>query len=134
MKRLALALAAVIALTGCLPFAQFARDLLDSSDGATLTYVMRSPETLPGLRFDPDGRPALGVVLVATGSDLTFLGVSAPARDGFGCALDDARVTLDCRLGDVTEPITVYLTGAGVLADASYRREGSSVPRLTFAQ
>lgn len=129
MKRAILALALALALAGCAPFAQFARDLMDSSDGATLTYVLRDASTLPGLRFDPDGRPALGVVLVATGTNLTLLA----APDG-ACSLDDERATLDCRLGDVREPITVNLTGAGVLANASYRREGSSVPRVTFAR
>jgi hypothetical protein len=129
MKRLALALALAITLAGCVPFAQFARDLMDSSDGATLTYVLRTPTTDPGLRFDPDGRLALGVVLTATGANLTLL--SAPEG---ACTLNEARANLDCRLGDVLDAVTVHLTGASVLANASYRREGSTVPLITFAR
>lgn len=131
MTRRALGLIAILLLTAsaCAPFAQFTRDLLDSSDGATLTFVMRTPETEPGIRFDPDGRPALTVVIVATGDNLTLL----RAPDDATCTVNEARMVLDCRIPRVDEPVTVYLTGARVLANASYRREGSNVPRLVFA-
>ncbi len=128
MNRALLALALAVALTACLPFAQFARDLMATSDGATLSYAFRTPTTDPGLRFDPGGRPALGVILDATGTNLTLLSAPATAT----CVLDDDRRGLNCRLGLVLEPVTVHLTGSGVLGFATYRREGISTPYRVF--
>jgi hypothetical protein len=129
VRRLALALALLALLaTACVPVANLGRDLIDTGDGATLVYIER------GLRFDPDAtgdaRTALGVVLVATGEALTLL--SAP--DGATCTVQSADTILDCRLGDVTEPVTVHLTGRGVLASVTYRRADSTMPRIVFAR
>ena len=124
MRRALPLLALVLVLSACQPAARFARDLLDTGDGATLSYVTQ------GLAFDPDGRVALGAQLVATGENLALL----MAPTGVTCEVIQSGTRLDCDLGDVTEIVTVNLTGLGVLANASYRREGDSVPKVVFAR
>lgn len=133
---LALAIAALL-LTACVPFARIARDLLDTSDGATLHYVDATDATLPGLRFDPAGA-AYDALLVATGTDLIVLAV--PENASCTIAADSRR--MDCPLGFtdasgrrfLDEPITIHLSGGSVLANASYRRAGSNIPLVTYAR
>ena len=119
---LALALAAVLALAlaACSPAAQFARDVLDTSDGATLAYLSRTEAHPPGLTFDPGPAPALGVILIARGTELEVLGIP----EGVTC--NATSELIDCRLGDVDARAFVYMTGRGVLANVTYRREGST--------
>ena len=115
-----LALAAALALSACAPVAQFARDIADTSDGATLAYLLRTPEHPPGLTFDPGPEPALGAILIARGTDLEVLGIP----EGVVCNATD--VLVDCRFGDVLERAYVYMTGRGVLANVTYRRDGDT--------
>lgn len=128
MKRaglFALAIAAVLATAACAPAAGALRDLIDSSDGATLTFRAGPPS---GVDFNPGAEPALGVVVVATGTDLVL--IAAPA----GAQCTATAEVIDCRLGDVTELTPLDLTGRGVLASATYRRPGSNTVRQTFAR
>ncbi len=120
--------AAILATAGCAPIAHFARDLLDTSDGATLSFRQRTPEHPSGVLFDPAGRPALGTIVVATGRDLTL--VAFP--DGASCSATDT--VIDCRLGDVDEPTAISLTGRNVIASATYRRDGSTTVLQVFAR
>lgn len=120
--------AATLLLAACAPVAQYARDLLDTSDGATLSYVNRSTDTLPGLAYDPGDAVALAVVLVARGSDLVLL----EAPEGTECTA--TPVLIDCRLGDVNAPVLVALTGRQVVASATWRRAGSTAVLQTFAR
>lgn len=124
MLRLAALLALVLVLSACQPAARFARDLLDTGDGATLSYVTQ------GLAFDPSNRVALGAQLVATGEDLVFL----MAPPGVTCEVIQDSTRMDCDLGDVIEVTTVNLTGRAVLANVSYRRTDDSVPRVVFVR
>lgn len=124
-RLLAAVLAALaLALVACAPVAGVARDLLDSRDGATLAYVVEPP----GLRFDPGGEPALGVIVVATGAELRL--VTFPA--GAACTETPERVR--CDLGELSAPQVVGLVGRGVLASATYRRADSPAVRQTFAR
>lgn len=127
-RLLALAAALVLALSACAPVAQFARDLVDTSDGARLSYLFRSETTLPGLVFDAGPAPALGAILIARGSELEVLGIP----EGVTCNATPEIV--DCRLGDVTGRAFVFLTGRGVLASVTYRREGATTVYQTFAR
>jgi hypothetical protein len=122
------ALLAALLLSACAPVAQYARDLLDTTDGATLSYVQRSTDTLPGLRYDPGDTVALAVVLVARGTDLALL----DAPEGVTCTATPS--VIDCRLGDVSEPLQVSLTGLQVVASATWRRTGSTQVLQTFAR
>jgi len=117
---LALAIAAVLALSACAPVAQLARDLADTSDGARLSYMLRTETNPPGLLFDAGPAPALGVILIARGTELEVLGIPE------GVACNATRELVDCRLGDVQERAYVYMTGLGVIASATYRREGET--------
>lgn len=123
-----LAAALLLALGACAPLAQFGRDLIDTPDGATLTYVYRDADVLPGLRFDPGDSPALGAVLIITGSSLALLTVP----DGATC--EATETSIDCRWPAITEPATVNLTGRGVLAYISWRRSDSPRVLHTFAR
>ncbi|MFU8868667.1 hypothetical protein [Natronococcus sp.] len=127
-RLLALAAALVLVLSACAPVAQFARDVLDTSDGATLSYMLRTESTLPGLVFDAGPAPALGAILIARGSELEVLGIP----DGVLCNATPELV--DCRLGDVLERAYVYLTGRSVAASVTYRREGEPRVYQTFAR
>lgn len=127
-RLLILAIAAALFAGACAPVATFVRDTIDSSDGATLAYVQATPETLSGVLFDPDGRPALGVIIIARGTELELLAYP----DGATCAASSTLI--DCRLGDLSEPIAVSLAGRGVIASATYRREGANTVRQIFAQ
>lgn len=126
--RLALIAAATILLSGCLPVANLARDLLDTTDGATLSYVQRSTDTLPGLAYDPGDQVALGVIIVARGTDLQLLAVP----EGAACTATPALI--DCRLNEVASLTLVPLTGRQVVASATWRRHGSSTVLQTFAR
>lgn len=125
---LALAAALALALSACAPVAQLARDVLDTSDGAALSYLTRTEAHPPGLAFDPGGAPALGAILIARGTDLAVLGFP----EGVACTA--TPVLVDCRLGDVTERTFVYLTGRGVIASVTYRRDGETRVYQTFAR
>lgn len=126
--RLALIAAAAILMTGCLPVAQLARDILDTTDGAVLSYVQRSTDTLPGLAYDPGDQVALGVIIVARGTDLQLLAVP----EGATCTA--TAQLIDCRLGDVQGLTLVPLTGRQVVASATWRRHGSPTVLQTFAR
>ena len=131
MKRgrlLIVALAAALLASACAPVATFVRDTIDTSDGATLAYVQASAETLSGVLFDPAGEVALGVILVARGTELELLAYP----DGATCAASSTLI--DCRLGDLSEPTAVSLAGRGVIASATYRREGANTVRQIFAR
>lgn len=129
MKRLLpVLIAATLLLGACAPVAQYARDLLDTTDGATLSYVERTTTSLPGLSYDPGEGVALAAIVVARGTDLVLLGVP----EGVACT---ATVSLiDCRLGDVSGPVLLAMTGRGVTASATWRRAGSSTVLQTFAR
>lgn len=125
---IALAVAAVLALSACAPVAQLARDLVDTSDGATLAYLFRTDAHPPGLTFDPGPEPALSAILIARGTELEVLGIPA----GVVCTATPELV--DCRLGDVEARTFVYLTGRGVIASVTYRRAGETRVYQTFAR
>lgn len=127
-RALILALAAALLLSACAPVASWGRDLLDTTDGATLSYVQRSDDQLPGLRYDPGDQVALAVIIVARGSDLQLLAYP----DGADCTV--TSTTLDCRLGDVASTVDVSLTGRQVVASATWRRDGSTRVLQTFAR
>lgn len=127
-RLLALAAALVLVLSACAPVAQLARDVLDTSDGATLSYLFRSETTLPGLAFDAGDAPALGAILIARGSELEVLGTPE------GVACNATPEIVDCRLGDVAERSFVFLTGRNVIASVTYRREGATTVFQTFAR
>ena len=109
-------------VTSCAPVAGVITDLITRSDGATLSYVHQ------GLEFDPGEQVAVGVIVRAEGENLALL--STP--DGATCTMVSGA-QLDCRLGDVTEPVTIGLTGRGVVANASWRRSTGSSVYLVFA-
>lgn len=121
-----LAAAMVVVLASCAPFAQFTRDLLDTTDGASLTYQFRTSEQLPGVHFHPGDTTAMGVVLVITGGDLLVLHVP----EGVSC--EATETVIDCHLGDVSTPVAINLTGLNVLASATYRRAGANAVLQTF--
>ena len=121
-------LAAALLLTSCAPVAAWGRDLIDTTDGATLSYVQRADDQLPGLRFDPADQVALAVIIVARGSDLQLLAYP----DGADCTA--TSTTLDCRLGDVSAATDINLTGRQVIASATWRRDGSTRVLQTFAR
>lgn len=122
-------LLAALALSSCAPVATLARDVLDTSDGATLSYLARTETNPPGLLFaaGPAG-PALGVILIARGTELEVLGIP----DGVTCNATPELV--DCRLGDVPETAYVYMTGRGVIASVTYRRAEETRVYQTFAR
>ena len=122
MKKLIAALAVVLLLTSCAPAAAYLRDLTERVDGATLSYLQ------DGLGFDPGPKEAVGVIIVAIGEDLVL--VEAP--EGASCTLDVDL--LDCRLGDVSERVAILLSGVDVVANATYRRDGSSQVYQVFAR
>lgn len=124
MRKILIALTLAFTLSACLPVAEWGRDLLDTSDGATLIYVTQ------GLQFHPGESVALSTQLVATGESLMLLATP----EGATCEVLAEATRIDCDLGDVMEAVTVNLSGFGVLANASYRRVGAPVPRLVFAQ
>ncbi len=120
--------ALAIGATSCAPFAHLARNLLDTSDGATLTFRQRTPEHASGVLFDPAGRPARAVIVIATGEAIELLAFPEDAA----CTATATR--LDCRLGDVDEPTAIDLTGRNVIASATYRRDGSNTVHQAFAR
>ena len=125
---LALIATAALLLTACAPVASWARDLVDTTDGATLAYVQRSTSSLPGLKYDPGEQVALAVIIVARGSDLQLLAVPE------GAVCEASPQLIDCRLGDVTTATLVPLTGRQVIASATGRRPGSPTVLQTFAR
>lgn len=122
MRWLKFSLLAVVLLVtaACAPVAQTIVDAIDNSDGATLTYVTQ------GIEFDPAGSLARGVVFRAEGDTLTLLG----APNHVTCSITGAR--LECFLGNVSEPMTINMTGTNIVANVTYRRVGSSKIYLTF--
>jgi hypothetical protein len=125
---LALAIAIALALSACAPVAQFARDLVDTTDGAALSYLFRTDAHPPGLTFDPGPAPAIGAILIARGTELEILGIPA------GVVCNATPELVDCRLGDVEARTFVYLTGRGVIASVTYRRDGETRVYQTFAR
>lgn len=120
MKRLILVV--LLFLASCAPVATVGRDLVERTDGATLTYVEQ------GLAFNSGEATAFGVILVARGEQLVLLA----APEGASCSID--ADVLDCRLGDVTGVTTVNLTGLSVVASATYRRDGANAVYQVFAR
>lgn len=117
------ALAAVcLTFPACAPIAGEVARAVDNSDGATLTYAHQ------GLAFDPGLTPAVGVIVRAEGGNLQLLEVP----DSATCTVTTTR--LDCRLGTVTATTTVGLSGRAIVANATWRRAGSSAVYLTFAR
>ena len=127
-RPLPLPAAIVLAATACVPLANFARDVVDTSDGAVLAYLERTPEHPPGLTIDPGPETALGAILIVRGDELELL--SAP--EGVTCTAEPTLI--DCRFGDVDARTFAYLTGLDVVASLTYRREGSSTVYQTFAR
>lgn len=127
-RSIALALAVVLTLAACAPVAQVARDLVDTSDGAVLAYLFRTDAHPPGLTFDAGPEAALGVILIARGTELEVLGIPA------GVSCNATPELVDCRLGDVDERAYVYMTGRGVIASVTYRRAGDTRVYQTFAR
>jgi len=122
---LLLAVVAAVTLTGCSVLIPAVVPAIERNDDAALTYVLdRQPR---GLEFDPGSAPALGVIVRAEGDDLQLL----TAPDGATCTVAADR--LDCRLGDVTEPAFIGLSGRSVVANATWRRAGSNAVYLVFA-
>jgi hypothetical protein len=83
-----------------------------------------------GLVFDPGENPAQAVVVFIIGEDLVI--------EDDRCSSIEAEnaEAADCRRGDVTGPATIAVwpaEGASAYADATYTRDGSSVPyRITI--
>lgn len=125
---LALAAALTLAATACLPIGQIARDLADTSDGATLSYRQRTADHPSGLLFDPGPELAVGVAVVARGTAMVLIETPADAT----CWATDTRI--DCLLGDRAEPVAIDLAGRGVLAAATYRRAGSTAVYQAIAR
>lgn len=96
-------------------------DLIENSDGATLTYVTA------GLEFDPGPTAALGVIVRVDGENL---GVTE-LPEGVTCEVEDQQ--LECRLGDVANPVRLGVTGGDVIANAAWRRAGANTVYVTFA-
>lgn len=117
MRRV-LALLALLLVTSCAPIAEWAAGAIVNGD-ATLSWGVGS------LTFTPD-QPSRGVVLTLDGLTLTLTEIPA----GVNCTV--TATTADCRLGSVSEPVTIGLTGTSILAFATYRTTGPTVYR-TFA-
>ena len=129
MRRALPFLAVLVLLLGaCAPVAEGLADLVERNDGAALTYVLASEPGGPGLAFEPGPELARGVIVRAEGESLTLLAIPEQAE----CTV--TTTTLDCRLGDVEATTTIGLTGLGVVANATWRRAGSSTVYLTFAR
>lgn len=127
MNRWRMALAGAVLAVGalllasCAPAAQAIADAVDTSDGAVLSYVEH------GVSFDPGATMARGVIIRAEGDNLAITAVP----DGATCTLVTDKA--DCRLFDVSEPVTIGMTGKNVVSNATWRRSGSSTVFLTFA-
>lgn len=106
--RWVVALVLAVLLVGCTPVAEVVADAIERGDGATLSYVTG------GLVFDPATEVARGVTVVAEGENLRL------TEELKGCVV--AQEVLKCNLGIVSEPVTIHVTGSGVLASATYRR------------
>jgi hypothetical protein len=129
LRTLAPVLAALALLvSACVPLANFARDVVDTSDGATLTYLARTPDHPPGLTFTAGDEPALGAILIARGEQLEVLATPA----GVTCTAEPTLV--DCRLGDVETSTYVYMTGLDVVASVTYRRADATTVYQAFAR
>jgi len=115
---LLLAVLLAAALSACTPAAGWLRDRLDSGEGATLAFVEH------GVQFDPGGSTAFGVHVTLRGESLALLD-SQPA-----CEVSEDTQYIDCSLGDVTSPVTVSLTGRGVIGSATYTRAPDSLAWL----
>ncbi|MCZ2110973.1 MAG: hypothetical protein LC118_15625 [Dehalococcoidia bacterium] len=111
-------LALALVATACAPAASWLRDRLDSGEGATLTFVER------GVQFDPGGATAYGVHITLRGENLEFL--DGPDT----CEVNDTAQYLDCSMAAVHQPVTVHLTGKGVLGSATYTRTPDSLAWL----
>lgn len=124
--RLAVILAALLALASCAPVATTVADAVEKPDGASLTWLT------DGVGFDPGAEVALGAQVYVIGDTLTL--VEQPAQ-GL-CEYEDGETTdyLDCRLGDVSERIVILVEGTNRFANASFRRPGDPEIFYTRAQ
>jgi len=106
----------VLVLGACAPVAQFFGGTIDvvAGDDAQLTVVST------GIQFDPGEQPALRVGVDILGATL----ITSDPR----CTLEtlDDLQALDCRLGDVTQPTIISLSGTEVTATAQYQRPDRS--------
>lgn len=128
MRRLVLLAALIFSLTACTPVAVTLSKLVEHNDGARLTYVLADQPEGPGLAFHPGDSLARGVIIRADGENLELLSFPENAT----CTI--AATELDCRLGDVSDLTFIGLTGDGVIAFASWRREGSSTVYRVFGE
>lgn len=117
-RGLLLAALVALALSACAPAADWLRDRLDSGEGATLTFIEH------GVQFDPGQSTAFGVHVTLRGEGLALFD-SQPA-----CEVSEDAQYIDCSLGDVTSPVTVSLTGRGVIGSATYTRAPDSLAWL----
>lgn len=124
MRRWLLLAPLLLLLSACAPVAGVIGGLVERNDGAALTYVLRGQEGGPGLAFDPGPAQARGVIIRAEGDDLALLSVPKGAT----CTVVTTK--LDCRLGTVAEPVIVGLSGGGVVASATWRRNTATVYHL----
>ncbi len=117
-RGLLLAVVLALALSACAPAADWLRDRLDSGEGATLTFVEH------GVQFDPGGATAFGVHVTLRGTDLVLL-------DSLDvCVVDETNRYIDCSFGRVSVPVSVHLTGHGVIGSATYTRAPDSLAWL----
>lgn len=111
----AVALLAVV-LAGCAPLARFSTNTLNSQLGDTATLSFVTSTTPHGLEFDPGSSPALGVIVNAQGDQIA----------DYPDVCQTSTYGITCKLGDVSAPYFVSMTGKHVTATATYRRSGSN--------
>jgi len=113
----------VTVLAACAPIQHATTGGLNAAtgDSASLTFVL---EPKSGLEFDPGSSTALGVLVDVQADEIT-------AYDHDLCAPYEYGV--DCKLGDVTSPTFIRVSGTRVTAGAQYRRAGSSRVYHEFA-
>jgi hypothetical protein len=76
--------------------------------------------------FNPGESTALGVIFIAEGEDLALAENSA-------CGFTETAV-VRCNWGDVSEPVSVTLSGSDIIAAANYRRVGANTVYVVFYQ
>lgn len=121
----------ITVLPGCAALQELTGDVAAEASDAVLGDPNASLAGIEeGLVFNPGEEPARAVAVFVIGDDLT--------NEDERCERlpHEASHAVDCRLGDVTEAttITVWPTGdSSAYADATYTRDGSSVPyRITI--
>lgn len=118
MKKLhaLLLVALVVALSACVPTAEWLRDQLDTGAGATLDFVEG------GVAFDPGPAVAFDVHVSLRGEGLALLEGAPEACE----VTPDARY-IDCPFVEVREVLVIPVTGKGVLGSAKYVRQPGSL-------